>query len=71
MLRTAIGKSWKTIHWLNYVAFLLGTAHAWLIGANFQHMGVRIVSGVMAVTLVVVFVLKRLEDAQRRRKRGK
>ncbi len=71
VLRATIGKSWKTIHWLNYVAFVLGTVHAWLIGANFQHMGVRIVSGVMAATLVVVFVLKRLQDAQRRRKRGR
>jgi methionine sulfoxide reductase heme-binding subunit len=69
LLRASIGKSWKTIHWLNYVAFLLGTIHAWLIGANFQHLGVRIVSGLMAATLVVVFVLKRVEESRRRRKK--
>jgi methionine sulfoxide reductase heme-binding subunit len=70
LLRAGIGKSWKTIHWLNYVAFLLGTVHAWLIGPNFQHPGVRIVSGVMAATLIVVFVLKRLKTSRRRRKRA-
>lgn len=68
-LRTTFKKSWKTIHWLNYVAFLLGTAHALLIGPNFQHLGVRIVAIVMAVTLVVVFVLKRLEERRRRLRR--
>ena len=69
LFRTGIGKSWKTIHWLNYVAFLLGTVHAWLIGPNFQHLGVRIVSGVMAAALIGVFVLKRLAESRRRRKK--
>jgi methionine sulfoxide reductase heme-binding subunit len=68
VLRASIGKNWKTIHWLNYVAFLLGTVHAWLIGPNFQHLGVRVVSGAMAVTLAVVFVVKRREASRRRRK---
>ncbi len=67
LFRASIGKSWKTIHWLNYVAFLLGTVHAQLIGPNFQHLGVRIVSGLMAAAVVVVFVLKRLSTRKRRR----
>ena len=69
LLRASIGKSWKTIHWLNYVAFLLGTVHAQLIGPNIQHLGVRIVSGAMAAGLIVVFVLKRLQEQKRRRKK--
>jgi DMSO/TMAO reductase YedYZ heme-binding membrane subunit len=69
LLRASIGKNWKIIHWLNYVAFFLGTAHAQLIGPNFQHLGVRIVSIAMAVALVVVFVLKRTARQRRQRQR--
>lgn len=59
LLRTAIGKNWKVIHWLNYLVFVLGTIHAQMIGPNFQHIGVRIVSGAMALVLIGVFVWKR------------
>ena len=69
LLRTSIGDSWKTIHWLNYLAFLLGTVHAQLIGPNFQHLGVRIVSIAMAVLVVVVFALKRVEVYRRNQRR--
>jgi hypothetical protein len=69
LFRTSIGKSWKQIHWLNYIVFFLVTVHAQLIGANFQHLGVRIVSILMAVGLVVVFVLKRRTEYQRRQRR--
>jgi sulfoxide reductase heme-binding subunit YedZ len=58
LFRTAIGKNWKVIHWLNYLVFILGTIHAQLIGPNFQHIGVRIVSGIMMLVLVGVFVWK-------------
>ncbi|MGC9523848.1 MAG: hypothetical protein ACP5HG_18510 [Anaerolineae bacterium] len=64
-------KSWRTIHWLNYVVFLLGTVHALLIGPNFQHPIVQVIATIMALTLVVVFVLKRLEERRRRRRRQK
>jgi methionine sulfoxide reductase heme-binding subunit len=69
LLRKKIGKSWKMIHWLNYVAFLLGTVHAQMIGRNFQHLAVRIVSAVMAVGVVTVFVLKRQTEARRKQQR--
>jgi hypothetical protein len=69
LFRTSIGKSWKQIHWLNYIVFFLATAHAQLIGANFTHLSVRIVSILMAVGLVVVFVLKRRTEYQRRQRR--
>ncbi|MBN2007174.1 MAG: hypothetical protein JXA21_27735 [Anaerolineae bacterium] len=59
VLRKSLGNRWKLIHWLNYLAFILGTVHAMLIGPNFQHPGVRIVAGVMAAVLVVAFILRR------------
>jgi sulfoxide reductase heme-binding subunit YedZ len=68
LFRTAIGKNWKIIHWLNYLVFILGTIHAQLIGPNFQHIGVRIVSGIMMLVLVGVFVWKRTRKQRARAK---
>lgn len=69
LLRVAIGKNWKPVHWLNYLAFLLATIHAQLIGTNFRHLGVRLVSMAMAVAVVVLFVIKRVEVYRRKRRR--
>jgi sulfoxide reductase heme-binding subunit YedZ len=68
LFRTAIGKNWKVIHWLNYVVFILGTIHAQMIGPNFQHIGVRIVSGIMALVLIGVFVWKRMRKQRAKTK---
>jgi sulfoxide reductase heme-binding subunit YedZ len=68
LFRTAIGKNWKAIHWLNYLAFILGTIHAQMIGPNFQHLGVRIVSGIMVLVLIGVFVWKRTRKQRARAK---
>jgi hypothetical protein len=70
LFRTSLRKSWKTIHWLNYIAFFLGTIHAQMIGSSFDSLPVRIVSIVMTIGLVVVFVLKRRTEAQRRQRRA-
>jgi len=59
LMRKTIGKSWKTIHWLNYLAFLLGTIHAQLIGSSFQHLGIRIISAALAIILVWAFIWRR------------
>lgn len=59
LFRTAIGKNWKVIHWLNYVVFALGTIHAQMIGTSFLHLGLRIVAWVMLAVLLFVFVWKR------------
>ena len=68
--RASIGKSWKTIHWLNYVAFFLGTAHAILIGSTFYNrLPLQILAVVMALVLLGVFILKRMAEQKRRRKR--
>jgi methionine sulfoxide reductase heme-binding subunit len=68
LFRTAIGKNWKIIHWLNYLVFILGTIHAQMIGLNFQHLGVRIVSGIMTLILIAVFVWKRTRKQRARAK---
>jgi len=69
LLRKKIGTPWKMIHRLNYLAFLLGTIHAQMLGRNFQHLAVRIVSAAMAAGVAVVFVLKRRTEARRKRQR--
>jgi sulfoxide reductase heme-binding subunit YedZ len=62
--RTAIKKSWRTLHYLNYLAFLLGTIHALLIGTDTQFWPVRIVAILMALAVVYAFVRKRLQPAR-------
>jgi sulfoxide reductase heme-binding subunit YedZ len=66
LLRQRWRKGWRTIHTLNYVAFLLGTVHAVLIGTDFGQPFLRLVPIAMALVMVAVFVRKRL--GQRRAK---
>jgi DMSO/TMAO reductase YedYZ heme-binding membrane subunit len=69
--RASIGKSWKTIHWLNYLAFFLGTVHAMMIGATFYNrLPLQILAVAMAVVVLGVFVLKRMAEQKRRQKRA-
>ena len=69
VFRKTIGRKWKYVHWVNYLVFLLGTLHAQTLGANFQHLGIRIVSVLMALIVVFLFVWKR--TAKRRRQSSK
>jgi DMSO/TMAO reductase YedYZ heme-binding membrane subunit len=59
-LRRRWRKSWRTIHMLNYVAFLLGTVHAVLIGTDFGQPFLRLVPITMALVTIAVFIRKRL-----------
>lgn len=59
VFRAAIGKNWRVLHWLNYLAFVLATTHAWLIGSSFEGWVLKVLGALMAVALVVVFILKR------------
>jgi DMSO/TMAO reductase YedYZ heme-binding membrane subunit len=59
-LRKPLGKNWRLIHYLNYLAFWLVTAHAILIGANFQSWVMRGLAIVLALTAAVVLIVKRL-----------
>jgi DMSO/TMAO reductase YedYZ heme-binding membrane subunit len=58
-------RRWRTIHNLNYLAFVFGTVHANLLGANFQDLPVRVVSIAMLLTVAVLFVRAQIE-AQRK-----
>jgi hypothetical protein len=58
-LRTVIGRNWRVIHWLNYIAFWLATVHGLLIGTDFRYLPVRVLSIAMAVIVAGVFVWKR------------
>jgi len=66
-LRKPLGKNWRLIHYLNYLAFWLVTAHAILIGSNFQSWIMRGLAIVLALITVAVLVVKRLP----RRKKGR
>ena len=59
VLRKTIGRNWRRIHFLNYVAFLLVTVHGNMIGTDFQHTIVKAVSVALALMIVAIFVQKR------------
>lgn len=65
VLRRTIGQNWRVVHLLNYVAFLLATAHAAMIGTSFQTPIARAVLVVMALVIVVVFIQKRIPKRKR------
>jgi sulfoxide reductase heme-binding subunit YedZ len=67
-LRKPIGKNWRVIHYLNYLAFWLVTAHAILIGSNFQSLAMRIIAIVLALVTIAVLIQKRLSKRSRARK---
>lgn len=60
-LRQPIGKSWRAIHYLNYLAFWLATAHAILIGTSFQSLVMRAIAVVLALVTVAVLIQKRIK----------
>ena len=62
LLRRSVGRPWRVIHMLNYIAFLLITVHANLIGTDLQYAVTRAISIVMALVIVGVFVRKRLRQ---------
>jgi methionine sulfoxide reductase heme-binding subunit len=59
--RKRVGKSWRKIHNLNYLAFVFGTVHANLLGANFQDLPVRIASIAMLLVVAALFVRAQIE----------
>lgn len=62
LLRLALKRSWRFFHLVVYLAFLLVTVHANLIGTSFAASPVfRVVSWAMAAVATVVFVRKRVQ----------
>ena len=68
LLRKQIGRKWRTIHMLNYVAFWLGSVHAILIGTSFQSTVMKAVPVIMSLIIIAIFIQKRLQARRRRRR---
>lgn len=60
LLRRSWRKSWRTVHLLNYVAFMLGTIHAVLIGSDLGRPWLRPIPIILALIMVAVFIQKRM-----------
>jgi DMSO/TMAO reductase YedYZ heme-binding membrane subunit len=67
VLRKPIGKGWRPIHILNYVAFALASVHAFLLGSELQWLGMRILLIVLVAIVIITFVQKRLQRRKRRK----
>lgn len=65
LLRKRWRNGWRVVHALNYVAFLLATVHAIMIGSNVQSLPVRIVVILMAAVVVWTFMRKRMQLGSR------
>jgi DMSO/TMAO reductase YedYZ heme-binding membrane subunit len=61
---SSLKKQWRYLHWLNYLAFLLATTHAILLGSEFQSAAMKAIPIVLALALVAAFVLKRRQRAK-------
>jgi len=59
-VRSRLKDTWKLIHWLNYVAFVLVFAHSWLLGGNVSTSMLRYVWSLLLGIVVGVFLRKRL-----------
>lgn len=52
-------RNWKKIHYLHYLAFLLVSVHALLIGTDFRVDIMRMLAFVMSIIVVGIFIHKR------------
>ncbi|GAB4403479.1 MAG: hypothetical protein Kow00123_14570 [Anaerolineales bacterium] len=59
LLRQRLGAGWRAVHMANYVAFALATAHANLLGGNFQSPVLRVGSWVLLAAMVAAFARRR------------
>ena len=69
LFRTRLRNQWRYVHWLNYLAFYLASAHAALLGSDFQSAAMKVVPIVLSLVLVAVFVRKRLPRSRTGKKR--
>jgi sulfoxide reductase heme-binding subunit YedZ len=60
VVRRRLKDTWKVIHWLNYVAFVLVFAHSWMLGGNVSSSVLRFIWPLMLGVVVGVFLRKRL-----------
>jgi len=60
-------KNWKKVHYLSYLAFLLVSVHALMIGADFESNIMRILAVTMAVIVIAIFIRKRSISGKKRK----
>jgi DMSO/TMAO reductase YedYZ heme-binding membrane subunit len=64
LFRTRLRNQWRYVHWLNYLAFFLASAHAVLLGSDFQSTAMKAIPIVLSLALIAVFVQKRLQRSR-------
>jgi DMSO/TMAO reductase YedYZ heme-binding membrane subunit len=67
LLRKKIGRNWRPIHYLNYLAFWLATLHANITGTDLQSTVIRVISIALAIAVIAVFVTVRRRTRKRKR----
>jgi DMSO/TMAO reductase YedYZ heme-binding membrane subunit len=60
-------RGWLKVHYLNYLAFLLITVHALMLGDDFELNIMRMLALVMAVIVTAIFIHKRLIRRQKKK----
>lgn len=72
LFRMRLRNYWRAVHYLNYIAFLLASIHASLLGTTFFGRGIQgiVLKAVLAIlALIVVYVFARRRMARRPRRR--
>ncbi len=72
LFRANLKRSWRVVHYLNYIAFFLASMHASLIGTTFRGQGARgiilkVIATLLSLLVVYVFVRKQMGRQRRRR----
>ena len=59
-------RNWRKVHYLSYLAFLLVSIHALMIGTDFRFNMMKVLAFAMAVTVIAVFIDKRSAPKQKK-----
>jgi len=54
-------KGWRWLHWANYIAFFAAVLHARTLGSDMQSAGMGVLLPLLAASIVIAFVWKRLK----------
>jgi sulfoxide reductase heme-binding subunit YedZ len=73
LFRMRLRNYWRAVHYLNYVAFLLASIHASLLGTTFLGWGIqgtvlKAILAILVMTVVYVFVRRRMARRPRQRR---
>jgi sulfoxide reductase heme-binding subunit YedZ len=67
--RSWLRQQWRYVHQLNYVAFLLATVHAILLGSDFRSTVAKVVASAMALGVIGILLLRRRQQRQLQQRR--